>query len=141
MGPNTYSQGIWKTRGIDFRWMWPKKNEFPRSFCRPNKVAVVYMDDGARILVPTSRGKVWLTWSFWESLILSMGFSGTPKNLMGPPYGKRDPYYSHTTPNPESLKIWVHGMGIILDFGAIIRHFRFLFFRFDFFSLTRELVK
>ena len=26
-----------------------------------------------------------------------MGFSGTPKD-MGPPYGKRDPYYSHTTP-------------------------------------------
>ena len=23
-----------------------------------------------------------------------MGFSGTPKD-MGPPYGKRDPYYSH----------------------------------------------
>ena len=26
-----------------------------------------------------------------------MGFSGTPKD-MGPPYGKRDPYYSHTIP-------------------------------------------
>ena len=25
---------------------------------------------------------------------------------MGPPYGKRDPYYSHTTPIFESLKIW-----------------------------------
>ena len=32
---------------------------------------------------------------------LSMGFSGTPKD-MGPPYGKRDPYYK------ESLKIWLH---------------------------------
>ena len=30
-------------------------------------------------------------------IYLSMGFSGTPKD-MGPPYGKRDPYYSHTTP-------------------------------------------
>ena len=30
---------------------------------------------------------------------------GTPKD-MGPPYGKRDPYYSHTTPIFESLKIW-----------------------------------
>ena len=28
---------------------------------------------------------------------VSMGFSGTPKD-MGPPYGKRDPYYAHTTP-------------------------------------------
>ena len=28
------------------------------------------------------------------SAIYSMGFSGTPKD-MGPPYGKRDPYYSH----------------------------------------------
>ena len=26
-----------------------------------------------------------------------MGFSGTPNNET-PPYGKRDPYYSHTTP-------------------------------------------
>ena len=34
---------------------------------------------------------------FVSKHILSMGFSGTPKD-MGPPYGKRDPYYSHTTP-------------------------------------------
>ena len=31
------------------------------------------------------------------SQLNSVGFSGTPKD-MGPPYGKRDPYYSHTTP-------------------------------------------
>ncbi len=35
----------------------------------------------------------------------SMVFSGTPKD-MGPLYGKRDPYYSHTTPIFESLEIW-----------------------------------
>ncbi len=30
---------------------------------------------------------------------------------MGPPYGKRDPYYSHSTPMFESLKIWEACMG------------------------------
>ena len=35
--------------------------------------------------------------------INSMGFSGTPKD-MGHPYG--NPYYSHSTPIFESLKIW-----------------------------------
>ncbi len=37
-----------------------------------------------------------------------MGFSGTP--IMGPPYGKRDPYYSHTTPVriPKDMgMVWV----------------------------------
>ena len=40
-----------------------------------------------------------------------MGFSGTPKD-MGPPYGKRDPYYS-LIPLPffESLK----DMGIVWE--------------------------
>ena len=30
---------------------------------------------------------------------------GTPKD-MGPPYGKRDPYYSHTIPIPLGIRKW-----------------------------------
>ena len=39
--------------------------------------------------------------------------------MMGPPYGKRDPYYSHTTPIFESLKIWVPWYGSRLPFSGV----------------------
>ncbi len=74
----------------------------------------------------------WVPVNHHSTSIWSMGFSGTPKD-MGSPYGKRDPYYSHTTSIiPKDMGIvWeayhkgvpLLGVpGITLDLGIFSNH-------------------
>ena len=49
-----------------------------------------------------------------------MGFSGTPKD-MGPPYGKRDPYYSHIFRDYHQGVPLLGVPGITLEFVPILK--------------------